>query len=180
MEPGPFDPFGSRAAREVRNALSEAFVAAWRGHAVDVPSVAAALRDRYPDPVCARWIDGRLRAYRAASRDRGGQGDPEGLDDWVGLWNRGLFFEVHELLEAHWRAARGARREALQALILAAGVFVHREAGRHTAADRLGRKAAARLVACRAQLAAIANLEQLCRNLETPGAAPPVLVRSPF
>ena len=41
------------------------------------------------------------------------------------LFDAGLYFEVHELLEPHWTRARGAEREALQALIQIAVGFQH-------------------------------------------------------
>lgn len=179
MQPISFDPFGDRAAREIRNTLSAAFVAAWREGPADLPAVAAALQARHPHPVYRRWIVERLAAYRAAWRDRAEREAPDLFDDLVRLWNRRLFFEVHELLEVHWRQARGARREALQALILAAGVYVHREAGRQAAVASLSRRAAARLEACREHLPAIANLEELCRRLEAAEAPPPLRARHP-
>jgi hypothetical protein len=83
MPPNPFDPFGDRAAREIRNTLSAAFVAAWREGGADLPAVAAALQARHPNPVYRRWIVERLAAYRAAWRDRADREAPDLLDDLV-------------------------------------------------------------------------------------------------
>jgi hypothetical protein len=41
------------------------------------------------------------------------------------LFDAGLHFEVHELLEPHWTRARGAERQALQGLIQIAVGFQH-------------------------------------------------------
>jgi len=41
------------------------------------------------------------------------------------LFDAGLHFEVHELLEPHWVSARGAERQALQGLIQIAVGFQH-------------------------------------------------------
>ena len=41
------------------------------------------------------------------------------------LFDAGLFFEVHELLEPHWFRAQGAERERLQGLIQVAVGFQH-------------------------------------------------------
>jgi len=41
------------------------------------------------------------------------------------LWDEGLFFEVHEVLEAVWKNARGDVRQALQGLIQIAVAFHH-------------------------------------------------------
>lgn len=40
------------------------------------------------------------------------------------LWNLGLFFEMHELLESIWQASRETERSALKEWIQAAGVYV--------------------------------------------------------
>jgi hypothetical protein len=41
------------------------------------------------------------------------------------LWSEGLFFEVHEVLEAVWKTATGAERQALQGVIQVAVAFHH-------------------------------------------------------
>ncbi len=40
-------------------------------------------------------------------------------------WDAGLFFEVHEILEPAWMASRGAQKDELQGLIMAAAAFHH-------------------------------------------------------
>jgi len=40
-------------------------------------------------------------------------------------WDAGLFFEVHELLEPEWLREQGARKHALQGLILAGAALYH-------------------------------------------------------
>lgn len=49
----------------------------------------------------------------------------EALDQAADLFDAGLFFEVHELLEPYWLRAEGAGREALQGLIQIAVGFQH-------------------------------------------------------
>lgn len=49
----------------------------------------------------------------------------EALDAARALFDAHLYFEVHELLEPHWRDARGADRETLQGLIQAAVGYQH-------------------------------------------------------
>ena len=170
-----FDPFHDRVSRDIRNALSEAFVAVWNGEARGYDSLAASLRRRHALPVYRDYIDRRLALYREAVAARGRADDPDLLDDMVVLWNQGLFFEVHELLEGHWHDARGARREALKTLIQAAGVFVHREAGRVAAAERMGRRVSERIDALRPHLGAIRNLDDLREALVHPAGSPPQL-----
>jgi hypothetical protein len=170
-----FDPFRDRVSRDIRNALAEAFVAAWGGDGRGFESLAAALRRRHALPVYRDYIDRRLALYLEAVAARGRADDPDLLDDMVVLWNQGLFFEVHELLEGHWHDARGARREALKTLIQAAGVFVHREAGRVAAAERMGRRVSERIDALRPHLGAIRNLDDLREALVHPAGSPPQL-----
>jgi Domain of unknown function (DUF309) len=74
------------------------------------------------------------RSSRAASavqdwRDRGTEGMAPLLDRAAALANRGLFFEVHELLEPVWFRATEPLRTALQGLIQIAVGFHHLENG---------------------------------------------------
>ena len=170
-----FDPFRDRAARDIRNALSEAFVAAWQGDGTDHESLAAELRRRHAQPVYRTYIDRRLANYREAFEERRKLGAPDLMAQMIVLWNRELFFEVHELLEGHWHAARGERREVLKTLIQAAAVYVHREAGRGEAAEKMGPRVAGRLAALKPQLTAIRNLGALCEALQKPEGPPPRL-----
>jgi hypothetical protein len=74
------------------------------------------------------------RASRAASVAQGWR-DPDAggmatlLDRAAALANRGLFFEVHELLEPVWFRATEPQRTALQGLIQIAVAFHHLESG---------------------------------------------------
>ncbi len=175
-----FDPFRDRASRDIRNALSEAFVAAWEGDGTDLESLAAELRRRHAQTVYRDYIDRRLADYRAACEERRKLGDPDLMAEMMVLWNRQLFFEVHELLEGHWHDARGERREVLKTLIQAAGVYVHREAGHSSAAQKMGRRVSRRLAAFKPHLAAIRNLDALCEALQEPEGPPPRLKGLPF
>jgi hypothetical protein len=174
-----FDPFRDRVARDVRNALSAAFVAAWDGDGEDYAPEAARLRRLHPGAVYRTYIDRRLAAYQAALADRRAMATPDLIDAIIVLWNRELFFEVHELLEHHWLDARGEWREVLKTLIQAAAVFVHREAGRASAAAKLGRRVSARLDTLRPHLPPIANLEALRGALVAAEGLPPRLRRDP-
>ena len=53
------------------------------------------------------------------------------------LWNDGLYFELHELLETFWLETHGNERTALKGLIQAAGVYVHSLRGNLRAARGL-------------------------------------------
>jgi hypothetical protein len=47
------------------------------------------------------------------------------LDQAADLFDAGLYFEVHELLEPYWMRAEGREREILQGLIQVAAGFHH-------------------------------------------------------
>jgi len=53
------------------------------------------------------------------------------------LWNERLFFEVHEVLEAVWKTAAGAERQALQGVIQIAVAFHHLAHGNRRGARSL-------------------------------------------
>jgi hypothetical protein len=53
------------------------------------------------------------------------------------LWNEQLFFEVHEVLEAVWKTASGAVRQALQGVIQIAVAFHHLAHGNRRGARSL-------------------------------------------
>jgi hypothetical protein len=68
------------------------------------------------------------------------------LDAAAALFDTGLYFEVHELLEPHWIRAKGCDREALQGLIQVAVGFQHLANGNIAGARALLREGSARIV----------------------------------
>lgn len=77
----------------------------------------------------------RARARRASATVTAAPlGAPAGsltqaLEDAALLFDAGLFYEAHELLEPHWRGAAGHTRQALQGLIQIAVGYQHRVNG---------------------------------------------------
>ena len=176
-EPGIFDPFADRLARDIRNSLSTAMAAAFTHAdpkrftdrcdgwlARDLP---AANR---------RYIESRRRVFEDLFAAHRTHRLDAPLLLAVRLWNAGLFFEVHEVVENQWHAATGKRRQALKGLVQAAGTYVHRQAGRTAASARLGPKAAATLRAAAEALDEIANIRELVACLERGAPAAPRLV----
>jgi hypothetical protein len=82
-------------------------------------------------------------AARAAAR-MGSRADV--LDAAAALFDAHLYFEVHELLEPHWRDARGDDRETLQGLIQAAVGYQHLANGNLAGARALLEEGRARLI----------------------------------
>jgi Domain of unknown function (DUF309) len=69
----------------------------------------------------------------------------EALSAATALFEAGLYFEVHELLEPHWVAARGTSRDALQGLIQVAVAWQHLANGNVAGARSLFREGSERL-----------------------------------
>jgi len=67
------------------------------------------------------------------------------LEDAALLFDAGLHFEVHEILEPYWAASSGETREALQGLIQSAVGFQHLANGNLAGAGSLLAEAGARL-----------------------------------
>jgi len=93
------------------------------------------------------------------------------------LWNDGLYFELHELLETFWLETHGNERTALKGLIQAAGVYVHSLRGNLRAARGLAVRARENLNQGLACLDFISGVDMLIQCLEDPAAPPPKLGR---
>ena len=172
----PFDPFNDRMARDIRNTLSTALVADLgeeTSHHVD--EAADLWLDRRPARVYRDHIRLQRQRYREVLNTIRSQrvGDPR--EQSLFLWNAGLFFELHELLETIWHGTSGSQRNALKGLIQAAGVYVHRARGNLEAARNLARRAAINLRGACTELDFIADLDSLLAALDHPSSPPPVL-----
>ena len=91
------------------------------------------------------------------------------------LWDHALFFEVHDLLEHEWMRAEGKQKEMLQALIRAAGVYVHLARGNVRGAEKMAAKAVVGLVKHRDSLPAEIDLDLLLSKLQNRDKVPPLL-----
>jgi len=175
---GRFDPFSDRRSRDIRNSLSTALIEALEKTSFEPVGHTAASWLALPhlSPACGLYVRNRLARYRKVFD----QTRREPRDDLslqlVILWNNGLFFEVHELVEKMWQGTRGDQRLALKGMIQAAGVFVHLEAGNGPAARRLAAKARALIHRCRARLDFIRNIDDLLQHLTAPDPTAPRLV----
>jgi hypothetical protein len=137
-----FDPFSNRCARDIRNSLSDAFVDAMQQD--DFGIVEKAVRRWLAKDIPAGhadYIRSRKQTYRRAFREVRQHRLTDPLARAVVIWNLGLFFELHDLLEVVWQRSTGDARKAVQGLIKAAGVYIHLEYDRGPAARRLAAKA---------------------------------------
>lgn len=62
------------------------------------------------------------------------------IEKYIALFNRGAFFEAHEVLEEIWKRTEGADRNVLQGLIQIAAAMVHFQRGNRVGAEELLRK----------------------------------------
>lgn len=168
-----FDPFADRCARDLRNSLARALAKALASGRPDgYLQLARRWRAGGLSTGCLRYLEERLGRYEQAMAACEALPDRSLLVTARVLWNLGLFFEVHEVVEESWHTAIGGRREALKGLVQAAGVFVHREAGRNAPAARLAARASQRLARWGRYLPEIGNLEELLTVLAAYPAAP--------
>jgi hypothetical protein len=173
-----FDPYESRPARQIRNRLSTAFVRALEtGEFADLQKEAERICPTDADPAGRAFACERMARYRRAFDRIRADGVADPVRRAVCLWNEGLYFEVHEILESVWNDDQRWRKEALRGLIQAAGVFVHRERGAGRAAAKLAARAASHLRRHRRDLAEIDNIEELIEVMENPDRAAPELRR---
>ncbi len=173
-----FDPFNDRTSRDIRNTLSTAFIVELTGaEGPSIDTVAKRWLDRAKEPVYGNYIRQCTSRYGQVIRQarRLQCRDPRFLTAL--LWNAGLFFELHELLESIWQETRGQERTALKGLIQAAGVYVHRRHGNFCAATGLAERARRNLEEGLPCLGFISGTQSLIRGLQDPAAPPPKLDR---
>ena len=173
-----FDPFKSRLCRNIRNELSESLMKAI--HDQDIgPSTAVAEKyiSENTEPFIIRYIDNRLIRYRTVInqiRSMHAQIHDAFIIALL-LWDQELFFEVHEWLENKWRESKGPEKMIYQALIRAAGAYVHLEHGRIVGAREMASKAAASLTRYKRTVPAFLNIELLLSKLKALDPVPPKL-----
>lgn len=177
MQDLPFNPFEDRLSRDIRNDLSTGLAAAIEtGKSDGLTEIVARLRrqplaDYYND-----YVEDRYARYQEAlAYIQGKITDP--IEQGIVLWNLGLFFEVHEVLEHVWYTAQGNMKQTLQALIRAAGVYIKREYGFNDSADRIAAKAIPVLGANENILRAYFKVEKLTAALQSPQTPAPILSR---
>lgn len=175
-----FDPFQNRLCRDVRNGLSESVPASV--HAASLaPSqgVADAFLAEVTTPAVRIYIADRLSRYALvlAAMESAGVDATERYTIAAMLWDQALFFEVHEVLEEKWHRSQGDERKMIQALIRAAGVYVHLEYGRRESAEKMAKKAVQGLMAHGESVASPFDAEVLARSLNDLTTPPPRLMR---
>jgi hypothetical protein len=113
---------GDEAATSA-DSTPRAFPPAWFDEPGDEPAESGQWREHAAE--IAHRAGRAARALRARSAEPPEAGLAVALDDAATLFDAGLYFEVHELLEPQWRQATAADRTALQGLIQIAVGFQH-------------------------------------------------------
>lgn len=170
-----FNPFEDRLSRDIRNELSEGLaLAVETGNGQALAETVARYRQQPLAECYRRYLEDRCARYaKALNAIHPGITDP--IQRGLILWDLGLFFEVHEVLEHAWYSAQGGMKLTLQALIRAAGVYIKREYGFNDSAARIAAKAVPVLKENRSILAAYFDPDQLIRSLDNADAPPPTL-----
>jgi hypothetical protein len=171
-----FDPFNDRLSRDIRNDLSSSLVKCLEtGDIAPAEQVAAKHRSSQPDEIYLNYISERVTRYSEALQAiRELPDDP--LSQAVVLWDLGLFFEVHEVLEHAWYDAEGEYKLTLQALIRAAGVYIKLECGFIPQAERIAAKAVPVLEEQKERLQSYFTPELLIDGLKGCRLPPPKLM----
>lgn len=131
-------------------------------------------------------------ALRDLDRRKGGDRTTLPLRRGIALFNAGLFFECHELLEDVWRATAGPDRDFYHGIIQVAAAFYHFEKGNQHGARTLLAKAMSKLDQYWPRHLGVevhrllADLQRWRRRFGSskagrplePGAAPVILVRA--
>ena len=176
MNNNRFNPFEDRLSRDIRNQLSEGLaVAVETGNAGMLTEIVKKFRQQ-PLAECYRtYLEDRYSRYeKALTAISAGIADP--IHRGLILWDLGLFFEMHEVLEHAWYTAQGAMKLTLQALVRAAGVYIKREYGYHDSAGRIAEKAVPVLTENQALLVPYFDPDILNKALLNPDSIPPILL----
>jgi hypothetical protein len=171
-----FDPFNDRLSRDIRNSLSEAFVAALVRME---PSAYRKAADRWwtakPADIYLTYIQNRLLRYDRVNEQIRANHIDDAILQLLPIWNNELFFEAHDHLERIWSRAVGEKREALKGLIKAAGVYIHLEYKRKKAVASLAAKSLDIIRRHSEALTFITNLDVLKEKLKNLDPVPPRL-----
>ena len=101
MTPQLFNPFEDRLSRDIRNGLSETIIEVLEnGSLRDRNGRSFSYRRQSLGSTYTAYIDQRLKRYEVLQIET--RADCGLLLQAAVLWDLGLFFEVHEILEPAW------------------------------------------------------------------------------
>ncbi len=171
-----FNPFEDRTSRDIRNNLSEGLVKAIQtGDKHYLSFVVDGFLEQQTADCYWAYIIERSSKYEKALQDIENT-ITEPIQQGIVLWNLGLFFEFHEILEHAWyHETDRALKQTMQALIRSAGVYIKREYGFMDSAARIAGKALPVLLENQTLLSRYFQPEKLLSVLTDPDQPPPQL-----
>jgi len=173
-----FEPFQDRLSRDIRNDLSESILEVIKEKSLHpAEEVAAEYLQKDLQPCYEEYIRSRLSRYEQARAKIAAENNPDPLWQGLVLWDLGLFFEVHEVLEHTWLRSEGEEKLLLQAMIRAAGVYIKLEYGYDAAARKIADKALPVLEEHSRRLSRYTEPERLLAALRALQAEPPQLLQ---
>lgn len=174
--PKKFNPFTDRLSRDIRNSLSEAFVKSLKGMDQGYyRQLSHEWLSKNLAPIYNDYIKDHLQRYDLVFDQIQRNRLTDKLLQILIIWNGGLFFEVHDLLESIWHQTTGDEHQALKGLIKAAGVYIHMEYHHQKAGDSLAAKSSNLMRRYSHCLTFIANLNVLLKKLDNLDPVPPEL-----
>lgn len=175
-QPTAFNPFTDRLSRDIRNELSTSLLSCLEeGSIKSADAVAQQFLASNPPQLYNDYIHDRLDRYRKAVAAIAGKVEDPFLRGFI-LWDLGLFFEMHEILEHAWYHATGDTKLLLQALIRAAGFYIKMECGLAPQAQKIAAKALPVLEQQHATLASYFPPDLLLDALRSHNPVPPKLL----
>jgi len=173
-----FDPFQNRLCRKIRNELSESLMGAI--HSRDLAPSNAVAQKYAPESAeeCINeYISNRIERYSVIINQI--QSTNIAADETyiivLLLWDKELFFEIHEWLEPKWLKAKGTEKSILQAFIQAAGTYILLEYSRDKGARKMAAKAVATMLKYAKLLPDFLDTELLINKLKAVDPVPPKL-----
>ncbi|MFC1524521.1 DUF309 domain-containing protein [Thermodesulfobacteriota bacterium] len=180
MTPHTFHPFKDRLSRDIRNRLSKALMVTLDlGNLGAVSRIADEFLHQDIAPLYHEYIRSRLDRYQKSLEMIIESDYHSPFFQALVLWDQELFFEVHERLEEIWMKSQGAERLGLQAMIRAAGYYVHLAAGNGKGAEKMAQKACPALLANRHALPSFPGFERLMDRLRNRDPATVKLLAAP-
>jgi hypothetical protein len=171
-----FDPRNDRLARDIRNDLARTFVK-FLNPELDMSPVnelaSRLLASTSTADIHINYIKDRLRRFRAAKKTIHDEAIDDDLQRALVLWDNELFFETHELLEKLWIKAEGNEKLIFQALIRAAGYFIHLQGRNRVGAEKMAARAYETLNKYRREAPPVQGLDLLLECLRNRKSVPP-------
>lgn len=181
MDNQNFNPFTDRQARIIRNSLASALSRVLENpdtpSLAEIETTAAKLLQAELSPPAKAYIEDRMKRYARCVAAIDGKKIQDPLTRAFVLWDEGLFFEVHDVLEKLWLTAQGREKSALQGFIRAAGVYILMESGNKKGMAKMATKAVQSLEADADTLPSPASTRLLLEKLRSLDPVPPKLLR---